>query len=161
MIELFSVCTAVKQYSGCKDVTFIWFRNDPARGRRYRDLIRDCDPGPYAKGYIDELFTQEEAEALKQYLDRNYGDAGTNTIHKVDLPVAGNTMGVGAIAVGGGTDFYMLDKDEEYSLPFKVWGYFDLRGCELVDGSGRYGGYHFEASLVDGKISIRKLHEKA
>jgi hypothetical protein len=32
MIELFSVCTAVKQYSGCKDVTFIWFRNDPARG---------------------------------------------------------------------------------------------------------------------------------
>ena len=23
-----------------------------------------------------------------------------------------------------------------YTLPFKVWGYFDLRGCELADGSG-------------------------
>ena len=45
-------------------------------------------------------------------------------------------MGLGAIPVGGGPDGYLLHKESNYSLPFKVQGYFDLRGCVLVDGSG-------------------------
>jgi hypothetical protein len=51
----------------------------------------------------------------------------------VALPIANNTMGNGAIAVGGGDDFCMLHKEPEYSLPFKVEGYFDLHQCELSD----------------------------
>jgi hypothetical protein len=35
--------------------------------------------------------------------------------------------------VGGGDDFYMLHKEPMYSLPFKVCGYFNLRGCTLID----------------------------
>ena len=84
-----------------------------------------------------KCFELDEAQALKDYIDQNYGDAGITTIEKAELPIANNTMGVGAIPVGGGQDFHMLDKAPHYSLPFKVWGYFDLRGCELVDGSGR------------------------
>ena len=42
------------------------------------------------------------------------------------------------MAVGGGDDFYILHKEPQYPLPFKVEGYFDLVGCELVNGSGVY-----------------------
>jgi hypothetical protein len=45
---------------------------------------------------------------------------------------------MGTISVGGGDDFYMLDREEAYSLPFAVRGYYNLVGCELVDGSGVY-----------------------
>ena len=37
---------------------------------------------------------------------------------------------IGAIAVGGASGFYMLSEEPEYDLPVKVWGYFDVEGCE-------------------------------
>ncbi len=33
-------------------------------------------------------------------------------------------LGVGALPVGGDDGFFMLDKTDEYDLPFKVWAYF-------------------------------------
>jgi len=139
MIELFSAITVVKQYRECKDVHFHWFRNEPATGRSYPDLIHNYQPGDlYPESYVDELFAWDEANALKEYLDRDYGDAGITTIRQAVLPVPRDTMGLGAIAVGGGDDFYVLDKTENYPLPFSVWGYFNLVGCELIDGSGVY-----------------------
>jgi hypothetical protein len=161
MIELFYVTTIVKQYHGCRDVPFVWFRNDPAEGRPYHELIRDYQPGdPYPESYIDELFTRDEANAVKAYLDREYGDAGTNTITQVDLPAPNNIIGRGAIPVGGGDDFYMLDKTEGYPLPFSVWGYFDLVGCRLIDGSDVY---HHRLTLVfpDGTVRQQTNEEAA
>ena len=35
-------------------------------------------------------------------------------------------------------DFDLLCKEAEYSLPFKVWGYYDLRGCTLTDNGDTY-----------------------
>jgi hypothetical protein len=32
----------------------------------------------------------------------------------------------------------MLDKTPGYPLPFEVWGYYDLVGCELLNGSNVY-----------------------
>jgi hypothetical protein len=76
------------------------------------------------------VFTEVEAIALKEYLEREHGGAGVTTIEEVPLPIPDSSIGIGAILVGGGTDFHMLDKGPNYSLPFKAWGYFDLRGCE-------------------------------
>jgi hypothetical protein len=36
-------------------------------------------------------------------------------------------MGCGAIPIGGLEDFYQLCKEEEWTLPFELWGYYDLR----------------------------------
>jgi len=36
-------------------------------------------------------------------------------------------MGYGAVPIGGPEDFYQLCKEEEWTLPFEVWGYYDLR----------------------------------
>ena len=139
-MELYHVTTIAKKYSGCKNVEFIWFRCERRAPRPYADLIVNYDAAAYVyypEGYIDELFELDEAQALKDYIDQNYGEAGITTIKKAKLPIANNTMGVGEIPVGGSQDFHMLDKAPGYSLPFKVWGYFDLRGCELADESGR------------------------
>jgi hypothetical protein len=139
MIELFNVVTIVKQFHGWKDVTFKWFRNDPEKGRPYHELIKDYHPGEYySESCIDEMFSRDEANALKEYLDRDYGNVGITTLERVDLPIPNNLMGVGAIAVDGGDDFYMLDKAEGYPLSFSVWGYFNLVGCQLVGGSDVY-----------------------
>ena len=151
MMKLYSVTTIVTNYHGCKNVAFKWFRCDPPpEPRPYAELIADYRLGePYnSEGAIDEAFTEAEAEALKTYLDANYGDAGTTAVARMKLPMANNVMGWGEMAVGGvmtihgdgsysyaaGDDFYMLDKDANYSLPFKACGYFDLEGCERAEG---------------------------
>ena len=142
-MKLFHVTTVVKEYDGCKDVAFEWFKEKPTGARRpYEHLIADyphevppeCAERYYPEGYIDELFTEHEAGQLADYLStfRN----STTTINEVSLPAANNVMGLGDIAVGGGTDFYMLSKRDNYPLPFSVWGYFDKRFCERIDGTG-------------------------
>ena len=144
-MELYHVTTIAKKYSGCKNVEFIWFRCERRAPRPYADLIANYDPSDhyvcYPEGYIDELFELDEAQALKDYIDQNHGEETTTTIKKAELPIANTSMGAGAMPVGGGNDFKMLDRAPNYSLPFKVWGYFDLRGCELADGSGRRRAY--------------------
>jgi hypothetical protein len=61
---------------------------------------------------------------------------GPTTIEKSELPIPNNTMGLGDVAIGGGVDNYALDKEPNYSLPFSVWGFVDLRGCEHFDEPG-------------------------
>ena len=50
-------------------------------------------------------------------------------------------MPISAIAVGGACDFYMLSEHDDYSLPFKAWGYYSIDGAsdfytlsELIGG---------------------------
>jgi hypothetical protein len=138
MIQLFRVNTIVKEYSGCKDVPFVWFRNERVRGERpYAELIKDYRPDDeyvcYAEACIEGYFDQQEAEQVKAYLDQNYGHEGVTTIGAVELPIPHDSMGVACLPVGGCNDFYMLDRAEGYSLPFSVWGFYDLRGGQRID----------------------------
>jgi hypothetical protein len=159
-MKLYNVCTIVKEYSDCKNVTFQWFYSDTRpHPRPYAELIENYKPDDqYAEEHIDELFTEDEASQLKQYLDREHGHEGTTTITEEPLPVANNMMGYGARAVGGGDDFYMLDKEPEYSLPFKAWAYFNLVGCELIDGSDVY---RHRLILVSASGVRRQTNEEA
>jgi hypothetical protein len=140
-MQLYSVTTIVKEYSGRKDVPFQWFfwgsrivgveDNPMSRfGVPYADLIEnysaDNPYGDYAKFAVDECFTAHEALALKEYLDREHGDAGVTTIKQVCLPLPNNIAGYSATPVGGGCDFYMLHQEQNYSLPFRADAYFDL-----------------------------------
>jgi hypothetical protein len=142
-MKLYSVITTVKEYSGCKNVIFRWFRHAMLQGQRpYPDLIKDYEPRNrdafYVEAYIEELFTWDEARQLEAYLDQHHGDQGDTVIKEVTLPVENNVMGFGGRAVGGGDSFYMLSEEPEYSLPFKVWGYFNLVGCTLIHNGDTY-----------------------
>jgi len=145
-MKLYRVRTTAKEFHGCRDVVFQWFRpphrTERARQRPYADLIKGYKPrnwdAIYVEAYIEELFTWDEARQLKAYLDQHHGDQGDTVIKEVTLPVENNVMGFGARAVGGGDDFYRLSEEPEYSLPFKVLGYFNLVGCTLIDNGDTY-----------------------
>jgi hypothetical protein len=142
-MKLYTVITTVKEFSGCKNVIFRWFRHAMPQGQRpYADLIKDYEPGDrdaiYAEMFLEELFTWDEARQLKTNLDQHHGQEGDTVIKEVTLPLENNVMGSGVRGVGGGDDFYILCKEPEYALPFKVWGYFNLVGCTLIDNGDTY-----------------------
>jgi hypothetical protein len=156
MTKLYSVMTKVPEFRGCKDVTFSWFfAGERKPGERdYAALISGYDPSDelafYARLAVDELFTEQEATALKAFLDE-HREGGETIILEEKRPLGRNIAGVSSIAVGGGDDFLQF---RNCPLPFKVEGYFNLRHCELADGSGIYGGYNF---LV-GAGTMHKQH---
>jgi len=78
----------------------------------------------YPEEYINELFTEDEAKALKDYLLR--AENANCEIREQKLPIPFKTMSVSAISAGGDNDFLMLFMDKEYDLPFPVLGYFDV-----------------------------------
>ena len=141
-IKLYWVNSTIEEFAGCKDVNFSWLvARRPWPVVPYTKVIEGCtsDISPrsaantgepwgeeeYAKAAVDELFTLEEAEMLKAYLKEAYGDESAR-ITEVELPITDNRIGLGFIPVGGPQGFYMLDQTDGYSLPFKVWGYYDL-----------------------------------
>src|SRR5262245_50602950 len=64
-MKLYRVRTTAKEYHGCRDVVFQWFRHAMPQGQRpYADLIKDYEPKEsdlYTEFLIEELFTQDEA----------------------------------------------------------------------------------------------------
>jgi len=102
-------------------------------------LIENYEPGnDHQKEYVNEHFTKEEINELQDYLKRVYE---TELIPLgAELPMSGWSMPFSAIgsysefrvdAEGNITsktieDYYILSEDEGYSLPFKVWGYFNI-----------------------------------
>jgi hypothetical protein len=119
MLKLYHVSSLVPDFHGRKDVEIAWFRH-PSRPLPTQDEI-------YPEYAIGELFTEDEAAALKQYLDREHGDSTTirpanNTISNV--PVVGRGV--------WGTGVLWLDHGPRYNLPFAVRGYYDTRHCERV-----------------------------
>jgi hypothetical protein len=142
MMELYDVRTAARKLGGYKNVEFFWFVLEKTARRPYADLIENynqsgnCQRRYLAEECIDSMFTLDQANALKEYLDRNHPSLGTATIKKARLPIPNNSALV-FLAVGTGRyeGFYRLEEDPNYSLPFKADGYFDLRDCEPADES--------------------------
>jgi hypothetical protein len=136
-MDLYSVTTVMKEYDGYKNASFHWFYCDARTiPRPYADLIENYNGmnrlrAAYAEGYIDESFTLDEAQALKGYLDRTFGDKGMTTIKKRKLPITNNVVGWGALAEY--YEVWKLDEVPGYPLPFKAQSCFD-RGDSLADG---------------------------
>jgi hypothetical protein len=136
MIDLYHVYSTVKEFHRHRDVRFEWFILD--RGGAvgpYAELIAGYDPPTYydwPETAVNELFTADEARMLVEYLDKHHRTESVQSIERADLPFAPNTMPYVAIPVGGPQDFLMLSERDEWPLPFKVWGYYDLRQHDRV-----------------------------
>jgi hypothetical protein len=141
----FRVNTTIPEYGHHKDVTFYWFKKTITRRRQalYEVLINDYnvkENNAYAEWAIEELFSADEAAALKAYLDAVHGDAGTTVIEPVELPMR-KSFPFNAIEAGGGVDYYELCREPEYNLPFEVWGFFDEQEEEPPITSGQFPFY--------------------
>ena len=115
------------------DVTFNWFihRRETLTFEPHLYCTLGEEADAYALGAAEELFTEEELTLFKAYIDREHEETPLD-IKSEDFYINDNIMGLGAIPVGGSTDFYMIYMEDRYDLPFKVMGYYDLRECKYT-----------------------------
>lgn len=117
-------------FEGYTEVSFALFRPEMsvkelrplvilAPGRTMDDVIHW-----YTVSYIEQTFSKAEVKQLYAYFKVRGG--ARLKLRRAHAPTNG-VMGVGSIPVGGGNDLYRFSKEPGYSLPFEVWGYFDLR----------------------------------
>jgi hypothetical protein len=144
--NIFSVHSLVRDftYQGTQyeEVKVTWFVVErPTPLVPYETAIEDygqldAKARAFPAAYLDEQFGRDEAQALKQYLDRR--PAITTQIEAIELPVMANASGCRRLQRGGGSDFLRLHQEKGYSLPFKVEGYFSVRFAEpKVSGDDR------------------------
>jgi len=131
--ELFHVISTIREYRGCNGLRMYWFNAAFTRpDLPYAALIEGYDQMAsdlrvYPEYFLGELFTAEQVGALVGYLDRHHGDECVQTVSRAEMPIPGNMVAFGAIDIGGSEDFNRLCMEAEWTLPFKVWGYYDLR----------------------------------
>ncbi len=88
----------------------------------------------YAEESLQELFTERELKQLQEYLLLAHDDREA-LAEEVSLPLASKSFPLSGIPVGGSSGWYDLHQEPEYSLPFKVYGFFDVRGYEVIGRS--------------------------
>lgn len=90
----------------------------------YEHIIKDYDPLKCkdAETSVNEFFTGLEIEML-----RNYISDLSLEVKEVDLPLPSNCIPLSHSPSGGGEGYYLLSEQEDYNLPFKVWGYYDSK----------------------------------
>lgn len=79
----------------------------------------------HPENHIRECFTSEEAEALKKYLADVQKTSAV--IEEKELPINNTEKGRRDLPPGPGTDFIALYKKQNYDLPFKVEGIFNVK----------------------------------
>lgn len=79
----------------------------------------------YTATAIEQTFSKAEVQQLYIYLKRQSYFRGMKA-HRT-WPPDNNCLGYGAYPVGGGEGWCDFYKDKDYSLPFKVEGYYDIR----------------------------------
>jgi hypothetical protein len=79
----------------------------------------------YPENYILERFTQMEVELLKGYLSSVQKIKAA--AEEIKLPVSENKKGYKDVPPIPGTDFIVLHEKQNYNLPFKVEGIFNIK----------------------------------
>jgi hypothetical protein len=158
-VKLFSASSVVNNFRGHDGVKFNWFyvgRENPVAP--YDRLICgykciDKRVRPYFEEHMNELFTEDELEALKAYLLKSPFQGGTLEACEEALPASNLFIPMpffSGVPIGEGRGLYH-PPEEEHSLPFKVAAYFDLRNCPasstLTDDS-KQNGINFLAEAL-------------
>jgi hypothetical protein len=144
----------------CRNVPVDWFRADePPRWQDHYASLIGPSSGEYdnhprylehwtelSRGAVEQLFTLDEAPALKVYLDQLYAEHGATKIEEVSLPRPFQSAGFGPLysSYGGrtsecGINRFRLSLADGYPFSFEIKGYSDAYGCDLADGSGKWG----------------------
>lgn len=161
MTKLFTVKSRVSKFSHRERIydfiEFHWFvvyrETSPFS---YDELIEDCrkrlDNSYYiSENNVNELFTEEEAEALKEYILRTQNQECE--IEEANLLLESYTLAYDDIVLGHEEGFYRLDEEEGYDLPFVVWGYYDVGHAEDISWLD-YGMKFIERALDKIGMSV-------
>jgi len=118
------------RFPGYKEVVFHLFHRYMPEEEARHFTVGSNHLDPYVASYIEEAFSKEELRQLHKYFSEYYEPDRLRA--RVADPPDNHVIGYGAYPVGGGTDFYGFSEADDYSLPFKVWGFFDLRHSETA-----------------------------
>jgi hypothetical protein len=139
-INLFTIGSRAQHLFGYRDIPMCWsvdrrpqqlFGDGGALGVPHQTVIADYDAGDdvaYAEAALEESFTEDEAAAFAEWLRTHRPILAHDLkVTPVKLPINNNSIGFGAMPVGGGVDHLVFGDD--YDLPFRVLGYYDIREC--------------------------------
>jgi hypothetical protein len=135
--KLFEV-TSTGIVNGFHNVPIDWFavRSSDDLDLPWAAMIEDCEPAESRYGSVKaalaEMFTEEEAKILVDYLARTDPD-GAPIMEPVEMPVFGWIMSTEEWICAGnnGFSFPLADRDD-YGLPFQVKGYCHPNGRLLI-----------------------------
>jgi len=159
-VKAFYVDSLVPELFGYRDVEIRWFYADrrPAPLVPYHDAIEGyTGQDSRDESAVDDLFSQEEAEALSRYLA---DFPGTTTVEEARLPFPKDSIGCSAIPLGGPQQDYDLSKHEGYPLAFKVLGYYDRRNCDLAEETKDAGPSLFDEEPSRNEDAGASFHEE-
>jgi len=113
------------RYPGYKEVEFNLFHCEIPEEEARHFTVGSNHLDPYVVSHIEQTFSKDEVRQLHRYFSEHYKPDRLKAQRAG--PPSNNCIGFGAYPVGGLTDFYSFSEVDDYSLPFKVWGFFDLR----------------------------------
>ena len=151
-MRLFKALSIVDDFKGRGETTFNWFvigRKEPVAP--YDDLIENYDEG-YEEAWVDqlrinELFTEAEIEELRAYLLRVHEIE--LQIEEVSLPIKPGGLSYGFLLMSGGSDFYLLADEKDYSLSLSVLAHFESERQEPSTPSAKE-----ERPLTDKDMNV-------
>lgn len=139
--DRYYVYLETEEYRGYKDVHFMLFRVDMPE-ELIASLLKPLGLDPkseeniYIPSLVEQTFSLKHVTRLIDYFGN--WDRTKIIVRLADKP-SSHRVGVGAIPVGGMEDFYMFSDMEGYPLNFKVWGYYNLTGCDPIDIDQKIG----------------------
>lgn len=131
----YTITLILTEHHGFKDVELSLFHNKPLPKGDVAKLVvlnpnRELDDllHSYVPSQIEDTFTKAEVKEINQHFMSDSEAWGVRKIQvrRSPAPVR-RGIGLGAFPVGGSTDFLMLSEVPGYSLPYSVWGFYDLR----------------------------------
>lgn len=142
--RIYLMQATIRIFKGRRDVTAHLFRADADKNEldllRGMNIIGKADnetpagaTEENALSSVLEAFTAEEGNALLSYLEKRYGHHLTRVVVcPLDIPVPLGMMPFSRIPEGKTMGFIRFDAVDNYNLPFKVRGFYDLEAHEPV-----------------------------
>ncbi|MBA7696003.1 hypothetical protein ES703_104645 [subsurface metagenome] len=116
-----------------KNVSTQLYHHGEASEKDAGSLLFGITDDPYVRSQVEETFTKGEVKQIRDYFF-NYWRRPLKIRAKRAIAPRYNYIGVGALPLGGLVSGYMFSETPDYPLPFKIWGYVDLRPYRATCG---------------------------
>lgn len=139
--RIYIITATIKTFKGRRDVEIHLFKTNPDTSElKFLSNMKlvDVDNNTNAVSNIKEAtddalrsvleaFTAKEGNLLLEFLDDKYNDQISKVlVCPLEIPIPMGIIPLSAIPQGKTMGFIHFDETKNYSLPFAVWGFYDL-----------------------------------
>lgn len=139
--RIYIITATIKTFKGRRDVQIHLFKTNPdiselddLRKMKLIDTANNTNAVPNIQEATEdalrsvlEAFTAQEGNLLLEFLDDKYkGQISKVLVCPLEIPIPLGVVPLSAIPAGKTMGFIHFDAIKDYSLPFPVWGFYDL-----------------------------------